>query len=720
MAPRRSTLRTPTNMGASVRPEPVSPHRQQGLSDRELYDNLRDQGKSHPEAVSAVESRRSRNRPLEAVEAPTVRPDAISGIKETRMPAKTTHPLETAGFGAARGMTLGLDRWLAPAAAAAAELVTGGDPVKTYRAASEDWNRRSDLARSERPMEATAAEIIGGIAGPGAASGAKTLAGRMGVGAMAGGGAGAVAGAANTEGGIKERAIGGAVAGTAGAALGALLPALGEAGKRVVDMSGLRPKAPLSAGTELRYAGPAVTMSSREDRAADKFLEALFRGDRSPDDLAGAVAERTARPKPITPLEVGGENMRGLGEAVASVPGKGKQIMSDALESRRGQPFRTEEGGAYPRIREDIETGMRLSGGSTTEAVEDIVRRRSETASPLYEEAFAAGAVVDERIPDLLKRPSTRKAVSYARNLAEEAGESLRLPDEGGPIDLRTLHHIKLALDDAIAASKLDTSTGPTMRARMIETRNELREILRTNESYRKASDIWAGESALKEALEDGAESVTSRKVSAEDIRRTMQSMSDGEREMFRQGAVNSLLSETGGVADAGNIPRRLVGDPNKRDRLRAMFDDEAEFETFLAKMADEDSFVVTDRRVLGGSPTARRLAAQDDLGDLPTFGGMEQAARESATLTGLLTAPLRKGWDAGRRRYVESTAEELAPMLVAGATPESMPFPVLLERLAQANARLRASSARASATGRAAGQQSGSFFGDRSRKRKD
>lgn len=697
-------------MAPSIQPQPPS--------DRELYDQLRDSGMSHPDAVQAVESRRKMHRPATAPGAPSVRPDALSGIKETGMAPKTTSTVENLGFSASRGMTLGLDRWLAPAAAAAAEAVTGGDPVKTYKAAAEDWRTRSETARAERPQEAMAAEIIAGLAGPGIASGAKTLAGRMGAGAVAGGGAGAVSGAAMTEGGLKERATGAAVSGTAGAVIGALLPAAATGASRVIDVSGVRPKTSgTPPGTELRYSGPAMTIASREDRAADKFLQALFRGDKTPEDLSSEVAARVGREKPITPLEVGGENMRGLGEAVASVPGKGKQIISDALEARRGKPFRTEEGGAYPRIRDDIETGMGMQGGSTVQATEEILRRRSETASPLYEQAFSGGAVDDPRLATLLKRPSTQRALGYARDLAEEAGESLRIPDTGGPMELRTLHHIKLALDDAIAASKLDTSKGPTMRARMIETRNEIREILRGNEHYRQASDIWAGESALKDALEEGAASVTAKSTSAEDIRRTMQSLSGGEREMFRQGAINTLLASTADVADNANLARRLVGNPNQRDRLRAMFDNETEFETFLLKMADEDSFATTTNRVLGGSPTARRLAAQDDLGDTPTGQAMQQAV-QNPTLTGLLTAPLRKTWDAGRRRYIESTAEELAPMLVAGATPDAMTFDQVLARLVAANERVGRSAARAGAAGRATGQQAGSFFGDRNRKK--
>lgn len=602
---------------------------------------------------------------------------------------------------------------------------------KTYDEALESRKGLYEQSERDNPGTAITAEIVGSTIpaafGAGMLPAAVTKGvGRVGAGALTGGVASGLYGIGNEEDTAEDAAWRAGLGAVLGGGAAAVAPYVAKGVGHVVDFFHARPKAagaapwatataggpstgPMAsegasafgglggaagkaAGGTARGVSRAAGAATDRERALDEVLKNLRRDNRSLDELQLAAQTRSLNPKPEVLAEYGGENVGGLYEATATLPGRAKEAVSQ-LENRVGTRFG--EQGMAARATADLERRTGIAAGSTREGVETITKRMRESASPLYDKAFQAGAVVDERIAPLLKRPSTRSAVKYAKDLAEEAGETFSLPDTGAPMDIRALHHIKLALDDAIAAAKLDTSKGPTMRARMIETRNQIREILHTNPDYRKAAEIWSGESAMRDALEEGSEAMT-RAAKAEDIRHAMQNLTPGEQEMYRQGMVNRAIADLADVGDNRNPMAVLAGSPGKRDKIAATFSNKADFEAWLDDVQREDAIVGTRNTRLRGSQTASRLASQEDLG-MPSL----EVPAQAPSLWQLPVIAGQKALDAARRRSRESLGDELAGILTAGSN-DPKDFQVLLQELVKREAAVRAAANRPTAGAKA------------------
>lgn len=579
------------------------------------------------------------------------------------------------------------------------------------RSSGEAATQFLDEQTEGHPIANVAGQVASGIALPlGAASKATTMGGKM----LAGAGTGALWGGAaglGTGEGLEERAGNAALGAGVGAAIGGAAPPLiagaSKLGRAVMDVSGLRPRSGVPGTASAPRTGAIgdiaqpVTPRSTSDRAADKLLEAVEDDKLSLDQIRAEMAQRASSPKPETINELGGRNVLGLTETVNTIPGPSRDLLESRLVAGRIGERLGDDNSLLGRVRANTEEAFGLKAGSTMEAVEDIEAAMRTEAGPFYQKAFKAGAVQDQRLPELLKRPSVKRGLTYAKELAQEAGETFKLPDRGAPIDIRSLHHIKLALDDAISASKLDTSKGPTMRGEMIKTRNAIREILHTNDDYRQGAQMWAGKSALRDAVEEGERMFTEGKVRAEDVRRAMKDLTDSERTMFLQGAVNAVHRAVGDPSDARNIVEKIAGSPNLREKMKAVLGDG--YEAWIQNMRREDAIYQTRNTALRGSQTAGRLAGQERLADI------------GRTKPSELFKPSYWGGRAVekfRDKQIDMMAESLGPLLTAGTEGAEMGMEGLMRELAAAQARRTAQAARQAGTagraGRVAGQQAG------------
>jgi len=113
-----------------------------------------------------------------------------------------------------------------------------------------------------------------------------------------------------------------------------------------------------------------------------------------------------------------------------------------------------------------------LSVAKTPEERAIAVANREAAVKPFYEASKAAVVQGDPVLDWLLQRPSMKTAAQRAANLANERGESFALP-QTQPADYsgRTLHDIKLGLDDAIGSPAMGMQGAE--RAAAIGTRND-------------------------------------------------------------------------------------------------------------------------------------------------------------------------------------------------------------------------------------------------------
>jgi hypothetical protein len=458
-----------------------------------------------------------------------------------------------------------------------------------------------------------AAPFTGGATAPAAAAGAArtvaalpTLGQTMARGLGYGAASGAAAGAGGATGGLESRVMGGAIGGTAGAVLGSAAPAVtgavGAGGRKVLEATGL-------------MQAPDAATKARELIAKKLAQEGI-----SPEELAArqAAVVRTLGARDETLADIGGESMRRLARGSMAIPNAAQTDVRQMLTERAI--------GAGPRITQDITDLTAIGARDINDVAEEIIRNRSLLASPLYDQAYAAGQINSFAIDNLLKKS---KDVQYAINEARKLPQYADLPD----------NHM-LMLDKAYKyVGDLANNAKLSGRSSQANDLNDLRMSLRnaiTQEVpvYGKALDTFSSESLLKDALELGAKNFL-RKTPAEINREIKKFPGDAEQQMYRLGAVQSVRDEIYGMRETGNIADKFLNSREMRDRMRTVFNSQGEYEAFVKNLERERQMAVTRSRIEGGSPTA---PIQQDIAELQGPSPTEVLAAGAQMAGGNLT----------------------------------------------------------------------------------
>ena len=227
------------------------------------------------------------------------------------------------------------------------------------------------------------------------------------------------------------------------------------------------------------------------------------------------------------------------------------------------------------------------------------------------------GVVKNDRLDEILQKPYFSSAAEgKAQTIAKLADVDLGDPDVG--YDMRTLHFIKMSIDDKIGDAVPGSGIGRTERRELIKAKNEFVDILKDiNEPYGKALDVYAGESALLDAIESG------RSFWKKDPRittREMSKLSKSEKDMFLAGAIDSIRYLMDRSADNRDLVKVIFGNRQFRDKIRAVVKDDDAFKRLKFQMEREANAKRTQDVVLGGSPTARIQAEMTDLNEAPSI----------------------------------------------------------------------------------------------------
>lgn len=565
-------------------------------------------------------------------------------VKESGL-SKVMAQIPTLGFGdeIAAGVKAGVD-------------ALGGAPLpEAYNARVSQERHDIESYTKEHPVRAVAGSLAAGGLLP--APAVKGLASFL----KQAAGFGAAAGVGGAEGGVMDRAEGGAKGAAAGLAtvgiLGGGAKAAGGVGTALLDRT-VRPRAAISAG------GKRLPISTTKERGQERILRAFADDQLTVDD---AVSRAKAAPAgaPVTMLDVGGENVLGLGRALQSVPGRAKQDLAETL-IERGRDQGT-------RVAESLRLTSGVERRNIPSSIDDLAAQRSEEAAPLYA-AFADREVDAPELAQYLQLPAFRKAYERAQNLGKYEGDPLPALDEllgpdgalTRPLTMRAADRIKRGLDDVLDVgrrSPLDAGgLGGEEVAAIRGSKNKFVGLLdQAVPEYRAARSAFAGKSALIEAMDTGRNFF---KQPQDELENTLARLGDSEREAFRLGAMAAVREKMDASRDGWDVVSRLFGSPKSRQQMRALFDDTPSFDAFQEAMEAEAQMHRTKSTVLGGSPTARIQAEVSDLGG-DAVGLMTDAA------TGNAPGLLRRGLQAGQSRLVEGNtralAEDMSPMLTAG-----------------------------------------------------
>ena len=431
-----------------------------------------------------------------------------------------------------------------------------------------------------------------------------------GVGAAAGGLAGFGAG----EDGLENRVTGAATGALVGGAVGAALPPAASGLGKLGDAL-----SPITDPIANRFrSGPQIA-----DR---KIAQAIERDGLTPDQVAQSL--RDLGPNAAL-VDAGGENLSSLGRAAAGVPGEAKDKAATFLNARQE--------GQGARIVGKIEQGLDSTADFHAN-VDDLLARRARDAAPLYEAAYAKPFVWSDQIAGLMDRPSMKQALGRAYRIAAEEGrdpQGLGLAmNEAGDVtfssvpSMRTLDYVKRGLDDVLEGYRDKTSGRLALddggRAVNSTRAQFLSAIDDANPDYKAARAAYAGPSQSLDALNRGRDFI---KSDAEVTTKQLSGLSDSDKDFFRAGAARALRDMIYNTDDGANAVRRLLGNQMKRDKLAAVFPDEASFKDFERAMQSEALMYSTRAKVLGGSRTA---PMQAELADLDSSGGLGAAASQA------------------------------------------------------------------------------------------
>ncbi|WP_343714044.1 hypothetical protein [Inquilinus sp.] len=571
-----------------------------------------------------------------------------------------------------QGATLGLADEVGAAGGAlgdaAGRAITGKSPnglSSLVTGQQSDYGRNLEQIRGqqqawgeEHPIADTALQVIGGLGtGLGMTKGvapAKTLLGNIGQNAAIGAGTGAVAGAGNAEGGPYERLVGALTGGATGGALGGALPAAGAMIGRGVGL-----------------VGNALGLRNAEKQAGRLMLNALERDQVTPQDLAARAAQYPNQP--VTLADVAGPNTQRLAGSAFRVPSAGRAQMLEQLEQRNFE---------RPERIVDLMRGAMGNPEAFTQTVEQIGAQRAAAAKPLYDALRQSDPAMynTPEVIEILNTPAGRRAIAAAEQRAlnlrepfprlvetvtdpltgEQSLQVTKIPN------FEALDQVKRSLDDII-----EDARDPISR----RIPSEVRDIARVRGDlvaemdhvtggpdglYASARKAFAGPSASIDALNSGR---AFAQGDVEDMARVFNTMSSGDKDLFRLGVVRQLREMIERGTGTRNQAAAIMG-PGMRRRLAEIFPDQKSYQAFMDALRMENTMQQTSNVIRGNSSTAERLsedatqaAALNDIADL---GG----AIVSGSPTRIASAGL--GWAARRARGInEPVANELATALM-------------------------------------------------------
>jgi hypothetical protein len=582
---------------------------------------------------------------------------ATEEVPMTMMQRIAGSQLGTAALGSANAWTLGgIDE-----AVGGINSVLNGTSYETER----DIAQGAKIASSNlNPGSYFAGELLGGVAqgyGAGrlakllpeaATTAATSLPGVLGLGTAYGAATGALE--ANDSRGMG--ALGGGVAGLGGGLLGryAVAPLVERGMRRFSD-------APVVTAAEnaLPENLPPEVLANLGDADRLGLPYALADADPKLRMLAGTVTRRSV-------------NARELAEQV--------------LEPRaRGQAER-----AYEAI------------DSRLAPVTDIAERSgqwkqaAQTASaPYYAAGAQRAAPVDPRVAAFLDTPAGRDALRNARtNAANDGRDPLAMGfdlDEQGEVVIRnvpsweTLDYVKRGIDQQLEQFRnpmtgvLNLEGNPAAQSLNNMRRNFVSTLDELNPDYRAARGAYQGEIQNRDALQRGQKAMGPQ-LKPRDLQRILDGFDERQLGEFQRGAATNMADTVGNAQLSGNPYNRVFGTPNQQEKVATLFPNGAP--DFARTYGLERDMSKTMQEVLGGSPTAGRLQADNQLGDMLGSGleiGADIATGGGASGLGMIVNAGRRlvgdSMKLGIGKRAEQRAEQLAPVLLNTAPGEVLQY---------------------------------------------
>lgn len=471
-----------------------------------------------------------------------------------------------------------------------------------YNTALEHVRALDDVSEKDYPVANAVGKIIGGVGG-GYGIGANVIAkgAPLAVNALRSGVAGAAVSGAhdfgNAEGGYDKRVKKAKDGALIGGAISTAIPALSAVATPIkVVASKLTPQR-----FKKTFADDEILLALQSDGITPKEAFNKFARTQKNRRLhSNSVAE-----SPVAIVDLG-ENLTGLGRTVTTNPGPARKLGSEFIENRQ---FSQND-----RINDALERGLRQkSSDGFFKTKDELIKKQRSMSEPAYKKAYSNAQEVD--LTDAIKVWKTRAdetSVSIGKQIKKAIKDIERVYRVKSPERaLKVLNGAKQGLDDAIMKNRLKA---PNLTRELTLMKRELLErVDDANPDYKSARAIYSGNAELIDAQNVGrsfAKGDTEMSVKA------FSALSKPEKEMFRKGVIQDLKEKMGDKQFTHNRTS-LFNTPNAREVLKAVFQkDTAKFKPykqFIDLVDTEARFVTTRNKIMGGSPTATRLAENQE-----------------------------------------------------------------------------------------------------------
>jgi len=460
-----------------------------------------------------------------------------------------------------------------------------------------------------------ATPATGGAAAPAAvAAGARTagalsrlMSNPLARGAATGMGTGVVSGAGSAQPG--DRTSGAVIGGTVGTVFGGGAPVVIRAGQGAARFL----KDRLSRDPDYI-----------EKRAAAKVNAALERSGITPKEAAASMSLDRAAGIPSTLANVTRPTV-GLAEIVTAKSERAADTLANILEANKS--------GIRERVVGQTQRGVG-NKGNFYQQEQDMIQNLRANANTLYDEAYKFGTVNDPVINRVLQNPRFKSFFDEAKKIAdnEKLAAELRgenpakyvlddifIADDVGNItlsklpDVRTLDYIKRGMDAVIdkgyrgeGMSSAEANSLKGLKKSMVSALDKATEVDGVS-AYKTARGQYAGDAEVLEALRTGMADF--KKLDPEQVIMMMKGFSTAEKEAFKTGAIRNVYATVMDPSGNINAAQRVIGSPEARDRLKALFPSQEKFDMFEAALKRENQLFQQSNKILAGSPTARRQA---------------------------------------------------------------------------------------------------------------
>lgn len=323
----------------------------------------------------------------------------------------------------------------------------------------------------------------------------------------------------------------------------------------------------------------------------------------------------------------------------------------------------------------------------------DIERRGKQlldagrnASAPLYQMARSQAAPVDPEVAALLQTPAGREALARAQTMAANEGRNpnaigFDLNDQGEVVlksapSFETLDYVKRGFDSRLNDARnpvtglLDLQGDPMLQSVEGLRQRFVSRLDALNPNYPKARAEYAKFAQAKDALERGRD-LQAIQVLPRQANAALSGIKPENMSELQRGYATALGDTIEKVSLNGNPYEAIYRSPAQREKLAMVFPSGAE--KFGKQYGLEREMAKTAREVLGGSPTAARLQADDAFG--PSFGenaanaALDYAATGGAgnviTLGRMALQKVRDANAVGVGKRAEERAAQLAPALL-------------------------------------------------------